>query len=351
MGRVCHEHFRTEDIIGSMQCAMGIKRRRLLKKGAIPVYKEKQDGSIPESRRKELIAALLKEDEASISCDLNPECNTPNTMLGSCKNIEMESVDLGICIKEECDSKDMQEFISAPFEVDNGAGELHTTVSEKAPLNTENVPLTEWQSSPSADIKPDVSILNLGMEPLETEKLNTSKVVIGKPLSWQNAVKYPNANVIIVVEERNAKSDRSSAGESANESTLVRIEKLKIENTSLQIANKKLSQRLRKQQLRFDQLLRKKCAEYTQTKTELQRAQYFSRNMEALLLEIVTQGQLKKIKHGGRRLCWSAEDIANSFALYTKSPQGYRLLQEKKFPLPCLRTLRRWAKGIKMNSK
>jgi len=69
-------------------------------------------------------------------------------------------------------------------------------------------------------------------------------------------------------------------------------------------------------------------------------------NLEKELQSIFTKGQILKLKKGFKRRVWTEEDIAESIPLYSASPKLYKLLYRKKFPLPSVRTLQRWANKI-----
>lgn len=56
-----------------------------------------------------------------------------------------------------------------------------------------------------------------------------------------------------------------------------------------------------------------------------------------------TPGQIKKLLTK-KNIRWSAEDISAAISLRSVSPKGYRYLKNhRKYPLPSVSTLRRWA--------
>lgn len=68
-----------------------------------------------------------------------------------------------------------------------------------------------------------------------------------------------------------------------------------------------------------------------------------------ILSPIFTAGQIKKLLHPNKKkVKWSKEDIASAIALRSVSPKGYRFLRNKKYPLPGLSTLRKWAAKVKI---
>ncbi|XP_030369519.1 uncharacterized protein LOC115620431 [Scaptodrosophila lebanonensis] len=288
----------------------------MLKKGAI---------TIPVERGAKGIRYVEIQGDESITGTLTKEETSTSTEIG----------DLDVYIKKEpytLEKSDTNECTNARKVVNNIAVDLCTSVCK-------NMALKEEQLSTSADIKPDLQILNEGM--------SSSEMVKHEPISCENAIKCGNSSISMEV-DLSAVQLNKCADESISGNAHVKIEKLKMEIATLQLTNMQLEEKLRKQQLRCDNQLRKKDAECFKLKVELEKAQDISQNMEARLREIFTEGQFKNLMQGGRRQCWSAEDIANSYTLYTESPKGYRLLQEKKFPLPSPRTLRQRAKDLKV---
>lgn len=80
----------------------------------------------------------------------------------------------------------------------------------------------------------------------------------------------------------------------------------------------------------------------TETSALLQRTQEDLKKRESMF----TVGQNRQIT-SGRRVKWSAEDIADAISLRSISPRAYRYLRiTKKMPLPAFSTLRRWAQKI-----
>ena len=69
-------------------------------------------------------------------------------------------------------------------------------------------------------------------------------------------------------------------------------------------------------------------------------------NIEDKLRGIFTDGQIKKLKNGNKRLNWTQNDIASSITLFSASSKCYRLLRKKNFPLPAVRTLQHWAEKL-----
>lgn len=63
------------------------------------------------------------------------------------------------------------------------------------------------------------------------------------------------------------------------------------------------------------------------------------------LQKIFTPGQLRKLK-SGKQIKWAVEDVASAISLYAGGPRSYRLLRKRRYPLPGVSTLRRWAAKI-----
>jgi len=85
-------------------------------------------------------------------------------------------------------------------------------------------------------------------------------------------------------------------------------------------------------------------------KTKLIKADHEISNLDEKLLGIFTSRQISKLKAGEKRLMWTEDDIAQSITLYSASAKLYKLLYRKKFPLPAIRTLQKWAQKVDINN-
>lgn len=65
---------------------------------------------------------------------------------------------------------------------------------------------------------------------------------------------------------------------------------------------------------------------------------------------IFTPAQVKRIVSPQNRINWSIEDISSAIALRSVSARAYNYLREiRKFPLPCVTTLRTWVSQFQAN--
>ncbi|KAL1490108.1 hypothetical protein ABEB36_012849 [Hypothenemus hampei] len=63
-------------------------------------------------------------------------------------------------------------------------------------------------------------------------------------------------------------------------------------------------------------------------------------------------GQIRLLLHPSRKkIRWSSKNIASAISLRSVSPKDYRYLQNNKFPLPGLLTLREWARKLNSSSR
>ena len=73
---------------------------------------------------------------------------------------------------------------------------------------------------------------------------------------------------------------------------------------------------------------------------------HFLRTENECIKNIFTPGQIKKMKYQGKRIRWHANDISQAISIYASGPKTYRLLLKKKYPLPAVSTLKKWAQKI-----
>ncbi|CAH0556742.1 unnamed protein product [Brassicogethes aeneus] len=61
-----------------------------------------------------------------------------------------------------------------------------------------------------------------------------------------------------------------------------------------------------------------------------------------ILAKVFTPGQIKTLLNSKKnmRVCWSTEDIASAFSLWSVSPKAYRYLRANNYPLPAQKLLK-----------
>lgn len=69
------------------------------------------------------------------------------------------------------------------------------------------------------------------------------------------------------------------------------------------------------------------------------------------LESIFTPGQIKKMRKSSgtdqiKRVTWCFDDISKALALHSAGPRAYRYILKKKYPLPAVSTLKKWANKI-----
>lgn len=87
-----------------------------------------------------------------------------------------------------------------------------------------------------------------------------------------------------------------------------------------------------------------------QLSSQVQSLSFSNANLEKALSRIFTEGQIKKLKSGDKRQNFTEADIAQSITLYSTSAKAYRLLKNKHFPLPSVRTLQRWSQKLNVST-
>lgn len=71
------------------------------------------------------------------------------------------------------------------------------------------------------------------------------------------------------------------------------------------------------------------------------------REMVKVLSTCFTEGQIRCLLGGKKRVKWSSEDIANALTLRSLSKKAYEYLRKRNIPLPCRSTLQKWIRQFK----
>ncbi|KAL1490122.1 hypothetical protein ABEB36_012863 [Hypothenemus hampei] len=107
----------------------------------------------------------------------------------------------------------------------------------------------------------------------------------------------------------------------------------------------------------FDRNLKfgKKCEQLIERNNELEKeiVEIKAKIPDLSTLErIFSPGQIRLLLHPSKKkIRWSSKDIASAISLKSVSPKAYRYLQNNKFPLPGLSTLREWARKLNSSSR
>lgn len=93
---------------------------------------------------------------------------------------------------------------------------------------------------------------------------------------------------------------------------------------------------------------KKHKSEVSKLKKKFAVSEYRRKTIEEKLKILFTNGQIKKL-YKGTKSTWTEEDIAKSVTLYAASAKAYKLMYKRKFPLPHIRTLQRWAEKVNVS--
>lgn len=82
--------------------------------------------------------------------------------------------------------------------------------------------------------------------------------------------------------------------------------------------------------------------------TNLKKKIEFLEKRQALVGNLLSDEQMKKLEGSKSRIRWSLDDISKAIVIYSAGPRSYRLLLKKGYPFPAVSTLKTWLRKIRI---